>query len=289
MESLIKAQNLDASSLLESVGIDVNATFIEKFHKKVDLLYLSMAEYPKLDLNPIHTVSEGLYSRRGFAKAGTLLISEIHKQENQFVVSQGACLCVGEDGTKLIEAGGYGVTKRGTRRVVLVLRDTIWTAFYPTKLKEIQEIEDEIYEKRGYKEIIESLNDEDFNKMAFDLKTTPDLIEEESRRLEYMTDMPSAYQGIVEVRSSVIEGMGLFSMKDFMAGDIIVPAGINGNRTAAGRFTNHAKKPNGYLDMRPDGVVYLVAKLDLHKGCEITIDYRQAREACKSYQQITQK
>jgi hypothetical protein len=66
------------------------------------------------------------------------------------------------------------------------------------------------------------------------------------------------------------------------AGDVICPARVNGMRTQAGRYTNHAIDPNAKMVLLPNGDIDLVALVDL-AGCEgggigteATIDYRQA-------------
>jgi SET domain-containing protein len=67
-------------------------------------------------------------------------------------------------------------------------------------------------------------------------------------------------------------------------GEVIMPARIDGKRTPAGRYTNHAKDPTAIMIERLNGNIDLVALRDI-RGCsggddgeEITIDYRQALE-----------
>lgn len=74
------------------------------------------------------------------------------------------------------------------------------------------------------------------------------------------------------IKPSDIEGMGLFSDKLIKNHDIIMVARIDGNRTVAGRYTNHSIDPNAVMVMR-NGDIDLVAIKDIENE-EITVDYR---------------
>jgi hypothetical protein len=74
---------------------------------------------------------------------------------------------------------------------------------------------------------------------------------------------------------SLIEGTGLFASRAFAAGQLIAPARLQGMRTQAGRYANHARDPNAKMQaFGPD--IYLIAERALEPGDEITVNYRQA-------------
>jgi hypothetical protein len=50
------------------------------------------------------------------------------------------------DGLQMIEAPFTGITKPGTRRVLLIVEDTIWTTFHPTQETDLAKIEADIIE-----------------------------------------------------------------------------------------------------------------------------------------------
>ena len=94
-----------------------------------------------------HHFTPGLYSREIFMPAGAVVVSKIHRTEHPFVVSKGRCLVYrNQNEWDRIEAPYFGVTKPGTRRVLLILEDTIWTTFHPTELTDVAEIEAAIIE-----------------------------------------------------------------------------------------------------------------------------------------------
>jgi len=77
----------------------------------------------------------------------------------------------------------------------------------------------------------------------------------------------------VQVLESRIHGMGLIACKDFVPGDMIVPAMRDYKRTPAGRYTNHSFRPNSKL-VGEQELMDLVATEGIYEGEEITVDYR---------------
>lgn len=76
----------------------------------------------------------------------------------------------------------------------------------------------------------------------------------------------------LEVRDSEIEGSGLFATLNFAKGTIIAPARIGLERTPAGRYSNHAAKPNAQLKRIGDSF-FFIALVDIKAGEEITSHY----------------
>lgn len=94
-----------------------------------------------------HRFTPGLYTREIFMPAGTIITSKIHKTEHPFVVSKGRLWVLVEGGEwEHIEAPHTGITRPGTRRLLFVEEDTIWTTFHPTPLTDLDAIEAAIIE-----------------------------------------------------------------------------------------------------------------------------------------------
>ena len=85
----------------------------------------------------------------------------------------------------------------------------------------------------------------------------------------------------IHVSDSAISGYGLFATADIQSDETIAPARLQNKRTIAGRFTNHAEKPNAAMVLLDNDNINLVSiKLiqgprPANFGEEITIDYRQ--------------
>jgi hypothetical protein len=90
-----------------------------------------------------HRFTPGMYIREIFMPAGAVLTSQIHKTEHPFVISKGRCLVYlnNEHEWKELVAPHTGITYPGTRRILVILEDTIWTTFHPTELTDLLEIE----------------------------------------------------------------------------------------------------------------------------------------------------
>ena len=118
---------------------------VKSFDEKIDDLELFIQDnLPLIDLPLVHRFTPGLYIREIRAPAGTLATTFIHKTEHPFVLSQGVVSIFNDGETIHVEAPYTGITKPGTRRVVLVHVDCVWTTFHPTNLTDIDQIEREI-------------------------------------------------------------------------------------------------------------------------------------------------
>lgn len=78
-----------------------------------------------------HKFTDGMYIREIFMPAGSLITSKIHKTEHPYVVSHGK-VAVSIDNQEWYEitAPYTGITQPGTRRILYILEDCIWTTFH---------------------------------------------------------------------------------------------------------------------------------------------------------------
>lgn len=105
----------------------------------------SLPAEAKREFDTTHDFCPGIYARSIFMPAGTLFTSKIHKTRHFFVVTQGSCTVVDSFGNrKLIAAPYLGVTEPGTKRVLLIHEDCIWTTFHRTDLTDVAEIEKQL-------------------------------------------------------------------------------------------------------------------------------------------------
>jgi hypothetical protein len=101
------------------------------------------------DIRSTHDFTPGLYIRGCRIPAGTLLVSEIHKTEHPFVITEGVVRVWTEDeGTKVLKAPYHGITKPGTRRVLYTETETFWTTYHPTNETDVEKIGAQILDRR---------------------------------------------------------------------------------------------------------------------------------------------
>lgn len=123
---------------------------------KIDKLEFAMSAYIQVDCPLVHRFTPGLYTREIFMPAGSMITSLIHNTTHPFFILKGKVSVFSEnDGEQLLEAPYSGITRPGTRRVLYVHEDTVWTTLHPLvmitgeennfseedKLKVISEIE----------------------------------------------------------------------------------------------------------------------------------------------------
>lgn len=97
----------------------------------------------------VHRFVPGMYIREIHMPAGSVLTSKIHKTEHPFVLTKGVVSVWSlNEGTVVYKAPHFGITKPGTRRVLLVHEDAVWITFHAGDEETVEEVEDRIIEKR---------------------------------------------------------------------------------------------------------------------------------------------
>jgi len=113
-------------------------------------------EIEKCDINetfPLrHIFAPGAYAREMALPAGHWIIGKIHKHSHLNFITKGKVAVLTEEGPMVITAPYTFVSSVGTKRVVLVLEDTLWTTVHITNETELEKIEEEVIAK-SYDEI----------------------------------------------------------------------------------------------------------------------------------------
>lgn len=114
---------------------------------RIDHLEARLAQLPQAECPVTHRFTPGLYAREIRMAAGTLLTSKIHRTEHPYVLSQGAVTVWTEaEGVVHLRAPYTGITRPGTRRVLYIHEDAVWTTFHPTLETDVDKIEAAIIE-----------------------------------------------------------------------------------------------------------------------------------------------
>lgn len=98
-----------------------------------------------------HVFTPGLYSREITMPADTIVVSEYHLTEHQFLILEGVVsVWTKEKGWVIYQAGDRGITKPGTQRILITSLETKWVTFHanPKGFTTPDEIYDDIIEKR---------------------------------------------------------------------------------------------------------------------------------------------
>jgi len=112
----------------------------------IDVVESIIANQPQIECPVTHRFTPNMYIREVFVPAGTILTSEIHKEEHPHILSLGKItMWDGEGGQIMVSAPYCGITKANARRVVYVHEDCIFTTFHVTDKTTVEEAENDIF------------------------------------------------------------------------------------------------------------------------------------------------
>jgi hypothetical protein len=260
--------------------------------EKVQTLEKHFLKEKQADCPVIHRFGPGIYIREVAIPADVFSIGHYQKTEHLNIMLAGRVTIVNEDGSKTeLVAPQVFVSKPG-RKIGYIHEDMVWQNVYATNETDIEKLEEMFLNKsmtwqenQKSQELLLTLDHSSdiadyylaITEYGFDHET----VRKQTENMEDQIPMPFGNYKVM-VANSRIDGKGVFATGNILEGEVIAPARIDGKRTPIGRYTNHAKNPNGIMVLRDNGNIDLVAKKALN-GCqggnlgeEITIDYRQA-------------
>ena len=98
----------------------------------------------KIDCHVEHEVCDGMYLRKLFIPAGSLLVGKVHLRHCHNVVAKGEISVLTETGSARLEAGFSGMSQPGTQKLGFAHTDTVFINVFRTDKTELAEIEAEI-------------------------------------------------------------------------------------------------------------------------------------------------
>jgi hypothetical protein len=259
---------------LMSLAADSSMTMLEK----VCRLETKLLDMPQADIKTIHTFRPGIYERTIVIPPWTVLTGAEHRTPYRVRLDQGTISVNTDEGVKMLTAPCEFSAPAGVKRVGRVFEEeVIWTDIYPNEddCLDLAVIEARLYVipeiGLGENRMRIEKQREDFALFLDQMGMTAEQMSVIVQIEHDMIPMPEGFD--VEVRESPIHGQGLFAARAFKAGETICPGRINGQRTPAGRFTNHSNEPNATTVKTGDDLG-AVAIRPIKSNEEILIDYR---------------
>jgi quercetin dioxygenase-like cupin family protein len=114
--------------------------------EQIDRLQTAMSAMPQAELVTEHQFSPGMYMRKLYRPAGTLIVGKVHKHPHFFLCAKGEIIAWSENGMKKLQAGDVIESKPGTKRVTLAVTDAIGITIHRTDKTDLDEIEAELIE-----------------------------------------------------------------------------------------------------------------------------------------------
>lgn len=246
--------------------------------KKVKRLTKELLKLPQADVKFIHEFEEGKYIRTMIVPPNVAVTGAEHKTPYKVVLKQGT-IAVNVDGEiKTLTAPFEMDVPPGMERAGVTFdEEVVWTDIYdnPDNCQNIQELEARLFNIPDCgllnHRLLADKSKEDYKIFLEQSGLSEPEIRLISEIKEDLIEMPEEYS--VEVRESNIQGLGMFATKVFEVDEVVCPARLNGNRTPAGRFTNHSNEYN-LVPVKKEEDIYMVASKKILPGDELLVDYR---------------
>ena len=97
-----------------------------------------------IDVPVDHHFAPGVYMRQMNAKAGTLVVSKMHRTEHMNILLTGSLTVATEDGIELLKAPMVIKSMPGTKRIGYFHEDSSWITVHPTQTTDLDLIEQQV-------------------------------------------------------------------------------------------------------------------------------------------------
>lgn len=237
-----------------------------------------MLAQPQIHMEPIQLIHGGMYARAVTVPKGTILTGDIYLFDHIEIMTSGKLAVTTDDGQARV-LKGFNVMSAlsGKKRAAYAIEETTWITVHA--VGDTQDMTGDDIQARVTTDSFQSLSKfyEDIdrhdyaaflNEKGWDetqvraiVKQTQDVIE-----------LPLQEFGLA-LQESAIEGLGLFAQKAFVPSEAIMIARLKDKRTQAGRYINHALRPNAFFKY-VDGDIHCICLTPISEGEEITVNYR---------------
>ncbi len=223
---------------------------------------------PQIKLETLHHFAPGVYVRELRIPAGVCLTGAVHKTEHLNICVKGVLRVVSVGmPDKVVSGGEIFTSPSGTKRAAYVESDAVWLTVHATEETDIDKLEQMlVHNDRDL--LFHRADRESYERFVIEFGITNEFIELLSNVEVHYFETEN-----VELRSSLIHGIGVFALQPMGRGDFIAPSVIDGIQIEWGRYTNHAANPNARIQVVNSENIHMVAALNIDYGDEITLDY----------------
>ena len=213
----------------------------------------------------VHHFAPGVYAKEMIVPADVYVTGAVHKTEHISIFLEGKMIVAAGDGSsKEIEAPIVELAMPGIKRAGYTVERVRWITVHATDETDIDKLE-EILLTNDPVEAQAIVDREDY-KLT---QEPPDLLE----KLKSLPVHDSDIDGI-RFEPSLRHGIGVFASKSYEAGAMIGPGVQDGKLMSLSRYMNHSADPNADHIWK-DGNAYIVARRDISKDDEVTLNYRK--------------
>ena len=110
-------------------------------------LQAAASQFPQIELPTEHYFANGMYCRKITMPKGSLVVGKVHTSLHLFMCVKGACTVWTELESRNFVAGDVAISQPGTKRVLLMLEDTVCITMHKTDKTDVAELEKELTEE----------------------------------------------------------------------------------------------------------------------------------------------
>ena len=115
--------------------------------EKIDALQAEILQMPQCeDMVTEHYFNGGMYCRKLWRPAGTVIVGKVHKEPHFFLCAAGEIIAWSETGMRHLMPGDVIESQPGTKRVTLALTDAVGITIHKTDKTDLDEIEADLLE-----------------------------------------------------------------------------------------------------------------------------------------------
>lgn len=268
---------------------------------QVEKLEAIMLEYEQVYTPVVHRFcDDGTYMRQVTLPKKTFAVGHEHAKDCFNVILEGSASVLIEGRVKRIVGPDVFVGKAGERKVGFIHEETVWLTVHATAERDLAALEDQLlvkspafkaFEQRAKEgTLVRRMNRPllqahlqdryDYQRAIADLGRTHAQVRAIVENEIDQIPMPEGAGLKMIVAPSKIDGLGVFAVDQINPGEVVAPARIQSWRTPAGRYTNHARYPNAFMQVNGRDI-NLVADRVICRGEEITVNYREARSTAE--------
>jgi hypothetical protein len=114
--------------------------------QEIQTLQHEVSKLPQLELATEHYCHGGMYCRKVFMPAGTVVVGKVHKTNHFFLCAKGEIIVTTDKGVITLTAGDVIESKPKTKRAIYAQTDSIIINFHKTSKTNLDKIEKELVE-----------------------------------------------------------------------------------------------------------------------------------------------
>jgi hypothetical protein len=101
-----------------------------------------IAEIPQIECPVEHYFSAGVYTRKMFIPAGTIIVGKTHRFQTTNIIAQGDITVLTTKGMTRFKAPDVVISEAGIKKVGYAHKDTVWINVHPTDETDLEKIEE---------------------------------------------------------------------------------------------------------------------------------------------------